>query len=71
MDNQTAVNEPKTGTMALSKQEAARALGISIRTIDRLIALKELPVRRLGRRVLISRVSLESFFRNDHPTQTV
>jgi excisionase family DNA binding protein len=71
MDTQTAVNEPKTGTMALSKQEAARALGISLRTIDRLIALKELPVRRLGRRVLISRASLESFFRNDHPTQIV
>jgi excisionase family DNA binding protein len=71
MDTQTAANEPKTGTMALSKQEAARALGISLRTIDRLIALKELPVRRLGRRVLISRTSLECFFRNDHPTQIV
>jgi excisionase family DNA binding protein len=71
METHTAVTEPKTGTMALSKQDAARMLGISLRTIDRLIALKELPVRRLGRRVLIARASLENFFRNDHPTQTI
>jgi excisionase family DNA binding protein len=71
MQTQTPLTEPKTGTIALSKREAARMLGISIRTIDRLIALKELPVRRLGRRVLIPRASLESFIRNDHPTQTI
>ena len=71
MQTQTALTEPKTGTIALSKRETARMLGISLRTIDRLIALKELPVRRLGRRVLIPRASLESFFRNDHPTQTI
>lgn len=52
-------------------QEAARSLGISLRTVDRLIALKELPVRRLGRRVLIPRASLESFLRSEHPTQTI
>jgi excisionase family DNA binding protein len=46
----------------VNKQEAARVLGISLRTIDRLIALKELPVRRSERRTLISRASLESFF---------
>lgn len=71
METDTAVKERNTGTIALSKQEAAQMLGISLRTIDLLIALKELPVRRLGRRVLIPRGSLESFFRNDHPTQTV
>jgi excisionase family DNA binding protein len=62
MDTQLAVNEPKNGTIAVNKQEAARVLGISLRTIDRLIALKELPVRRSERRTLISRASLESFF---------
>lgn len=55
--------------MALSKLEVARALGVSLRTVDRLIALKRLPVRRLGRRVLIPRDSLYSFLRADHPTQ--
>jgi len=44
-------------------------LGVSIRTVDRLIALKQLPVRRLGRRVLIPRNSLQSFLRADHPTK--
>jgi len=70
METETAPIATKMTTIALSKREAARTLGVSIRTIDRLIALKELPVRRLGRRVLIPRASLESFFRNDHPTQT-
>lgn len=28
-------------------------LGVSLRTVDRLIAVRQLPVRRLGRRVLI------------------
>lgn len=71
MGTRTVVAESEVGTIALSKQDAARMLGISLRTIDRLIALKELPVRRLGRRVLIPRTSLEHFFRNDHPTQTI
>lgn len=71
METQTPLNEPNTLKVTLSKPEAARMLGISLRTIDRLIALKELPVRRFGRRVLIPRASLESFLRSDHPTQTI
>lgn len=69
MGTQLPALEPRLAAVALSKQEAANLLGVSLRTIDRLIALKELPVRRLGRRVLIPRTSLESFLRNDHPTQ--
>lgn len=69
MGTQTAVMEHTTGQIALSKQEAAKMLSVSPRTIDRLIALKELQVRRLGRRVLIPRISLENFLRTDHPTQ--
>ncbi len=38
MDAQTTVDEPKNGTIDLAKQEAARVLGISLGTIDRLIA---------------------------------
>lgn len=55
--------------LALSKLEAARMLGVSLRTVDRLIALKHLQVRRLGRRVLIPRNSLQTLLRADHPTQ--
>ena len=55
--------------MAMSKIEAARMLGVSVRTVDRLIALKQLPVRRLGRRVLVPRQSLHALLRADHPTK--
>jgi excisionase family DNA binding protein len=43
-------------------------LGISERTLDRLIAEKELQVRRIGRRVLISKDALVSFMRRNHTT---
>jgi excisionase family DNA binding protein len=44
-----------------TKIEAAAMLSLSLRTIDNLIAMKELPVRRIGRRVLIPRAVLLSF----------
>ena len=49
-----------------SKAEAAQMLDISLRTVDNLIALKELPVRRIRRRVLISHTALLNFIRTDH-----
>ena len=55
--------------LAMSKLEAARMLGVSVRTVDRLIALKHLPVRRLGRRVLIPRNGLQNLLRGDHSTK--
>jgi excisionase family DNA binding protein len=58
MGAETAVLQRVPDALALSKVEAARMLGVSLRTVDRLIALKQLPVRRLGRRVLIPRQSL-------------
>lgn len=45
----------------LSKREAARSLSISVRTLDGLIGSNEIPVRRIGRRVLIARRYLEQF----------
>jgi excisionase family DNA binding protein len=49
-----------------SKTEAAQMLNVSLRTIDNLIAFKELPVRRIRRRVLIPHSALLSFARADH-----
>jgi excisionase family DNA binding protein len=69
MNTQTAILDRAPEAVAVSKSEAAQLLGVSVRTIDRLIALKELPVRRLGRRVLIPRNSLQNLLRSDHPTQ--
>ena len=48
-------------TILLSKREAARSLSISVRTLDSLIAANEIPTRRIGRRVLVARHSLEQF----------
>ena len=48
----------------LGKRDAARALGISIRTLDTLIARNKLPVVRIGRRVLLASHHLHCFALN-------
>lgn len=55
--------------LLISKRSAAVMLGLSVRTIENLISLKELPARRIGRRCLIERAALERFARRDHRTQ--
>ncbi len=50
------------------KKTAAAALSISVRMLDNLIFRRELPVRRVGRRVLLERRVLEAFARRDHVT---
>ena len=54
----------------LSKRESARLLGISLRTLDTLIAAKEIAIRRVGRRVLVPRRAAEEFARRDHAMPT-
>jgi excisionase family DNA binding protein len=49
-----------------TKIEAATMLSVSLRTIDNLIAMKELPVRRIRRRVLIPRTVLLNFARPNY-----
>jgi len=44
--------------VAVSVTETAVLLGVSVRTVERMIQRKELRVRRLGRRVLIPRQEL-------------
>jgi excisionase family DNA binding protein len=69
MATEPSVVERAPDVLAISKLEAARILGVSLRTVDRLIALKQLAVRRLGRRVLVPRNSLQFLLRSDHPTK--
>jgi len=57
-----------TDAILVSKRKAAEALSVSLRTVDNLIASKELAVRRVGRRCLIPRRALEDFARRDHST---
>ena len=56
-------------TLLVSKRSAAAMLGLSVRTLETLISLKELPARRIGRRCLIERQALERFARRDHRTK--
>jgi excisionase family DNA binding protein len=50
------VNRP----VALSKTQAAQALGVSVRTIDNCIAHQKIRVLRIGRRVLVPMNSIEA-----------
>jgi len=50
------VNRP----VALSKTQAARSLGVSVRTIDNCIAHQKIRVLRIGRRVLVPMNSIEA-----------
>jgi excisionase family DNA binding protein len=43
------------------QKEAAQALSVSLRTLENLIGRDQLPVRRVGRRVLVHRHVLEHF----------
>jgi excisionase family DNA binding protein len=48
-----------------SKKEAAGLLSISLRSVENLISAKKLDSRRIGRRRLITRTSLEKLARRD------
>jgi len=63
MDDRTEIRK-----LLVSKRDAAAALSLSVRTIENLIARKELVARRVGRRTLVLASSLEAFARHDHPS---
>jgi excisionase family DNA binding protein len=53
----------------VTKKVAAEVLSISVRTLEHLIASKELGgVKRIGSRVVILRRALEEFARRNHRT---
>jgi excisionase family DNA binding protein len=52
-----------------SKRDAAEMLSVSARTLDYLIAMRELEVRRVGRKVLVPRSEIERFAKRDHATK--
>lgn len=53
--------------IAVGVAEAARRLGLSARTVATLIARRELPSRKVGRRRIIPVTALEAFAKSDHP----
>ena len=53
--------------LLFTQKESAVALAVSVRTVQYLIDSKTLPIKRIGRRVLIHRKDLERFALGDHP----
>ena len=51
----------------IDRKEAAARLSVSLRTLDTLVASRLLPVKRVGRRVLIHVGDLEKFATRSHP----
>jgi len=52
-----------------SKEQAAIFLGISVRTVNNLLQMKQLVRRKIGRKTLIPVTSLKAFLTKDHPTR--
>jgi excisionase family DNA binding protein len=52
--------------LLVSKKEAAAMLSVCVRSIDHFISRNELPIRRLGKRVLIPYSALVAFAKRDH-----
>ena len=50
--------------LVVTREEAAEALRLSLRTVDKLLAAGEISARRVGRRVLIPRTEIERFVRS-------
>lgn len=48
------------------RKEAARMLSISVRSLDYLIAAKQLETRRIGKKVLITHASLVRYAQANH-----
>jgi excisionase family DNA binding protein len=51
-----------------TKRETAQLLSISVRSLDYLIFNRQIATRRIGRRVLVHRDTIERFARYDHLT---
>lgn len=58
--------QPREQVLTVSMVEAARRLGLSVRTIATLVKRNELPSRKFGRRRLIVVRDLETFIKRDH-----
>jgi excisionase family DNA binding protein len=57
--------------LLVSKRQAATTLNVSVRTLENLIARKELETIRIGKRRLVPMAVLERFARRDHSTRSV
>jgi excisionase family DNA binding protein len=63
-----AQTEHHTRPILVTLRRAAELLGVSTRTVQNLIAAKELPSRKIGRRRLIPYSALQALARRDAHT---
>lgn len=61
------VTVPPDAKLLVGREEAAVRLSLSVRSVDYLLADRQLKFRRIGGRVLIPISELERFARMDHP----
>ena len=61
------VTVPLDAKLLVSREEAAEIVSLSIRSIDYLLASKELPFRKIGTRTMIPLSALQVFARMHHP----
>jgi hypothetical protein len=58
--------EQSEARLLYDRKTAARMLSVSVRTLDYIIAAKDLDTRRIGRKVLVTRVSLVRYASGNH-----
>jgi excisionase family DNA binding protein len=69
--SKTMRDERTLPDLVYSRPETAVCLGISLRSVDRMIATKQIAVRRFGRRVLITADALAHCVKHDHKISSV
>jgi excisionase family DNA binding protein len=60
---------PPHAKLLVGRGEAAEILSISVRSVDYLLANRQLTFRRIGSRILIPVTDLQKFARMDHPAR--
>ena len=62
------MNRRLSPKLAVGIREAASMLGVSHRTVERFIAARLLPSRKIGRRTVVLVAEVELFLRKDQPS---
>jgi excisionase family DNA binding protein len=57
---------PAVQKLMFTRKETAYTLGVSTRSVDKLIKSKKLPSRQFGRKVMVSFDALVKFSKQDH-----
>jgi len=64
------ITSPELEPLAVGRVQASKLIGVSLRTLDTMLALGELRGRRIGRRVVFTIDELRRFLAKDHPVPT-